>query len=246
MSLLVNHVGKTYKQGFINTKTTEALKNVSFSVNEGTVLAIIGQNGAGKTTLIKCILSLLRPDKGDILFNDLKIEDVIREGNLGYMPENLQFPDMITFIEYLSDIMILRGKCIHEYQEKLDNLIRRFFLSEHINKHISEYSKGTIKKIAFIQAILHQPKLLILDEPTDGLDPISRRVLLNEVTEVKKAGGIVLITTHILSDLNLIADKVIVLQNGNIIKEEDTNNITTSLDDWYLKTLIENGGIDLS
>ena len=245
MSLNVIHIGKTYKNGIINSKMTKALIDASFSVDSGTVLAIIGQNGAGKTTLIKCILNLIHPNTGEINFDDLKIDEIIRDGDLGYMPENLQFPEMITFKEYLSDIMILRGKDISCYQERLEDLIIKFYMSEHINKRISEYSKGTIKKIAFIQAILHQPKLLILDEPTDGLDPVSRRVLLNEVIEVKKAGGIVLITTHILSDLNLIADKVIVLQKGSIIKKEDIKNIDSSLDDWYLNTLVENGGMKL-
>jgi len=245
MSLNINHIGKTYKHGMINTRFTQALIDVSFFAPNGSILAVIGQNGAGKTTLIKCILNLLHPDIGDINFDDKTIDDIIREGNLGYMPENLHFPDMITFKEYITDIMILRGKNINVYKERFDRLVDKLFLTDHINKNMSEYSKGTMKKVAFIQAVLHQPKLLVLDEPTDGLDPVSRRVLLNELIEIKQAGGIVLITTHILSDLELIADKVVVLQKGTIIKEEILSKIETSLDDWYLNTLIENGGMNL-
>ena len=99
-----------------------------------------------------------------------------------------------------------------------------------------------MKKATFIQAIVHSPQLLVLDEPTDGLDPVSRRMLLNEILEIKKNGGTVIITTHILSDLAIVADKIVFLQNGKVICETKMNQINGSLDDWYLEKTMQYGG----
>ena len=243
MSLLISNVSKAYKNGITKPKTTQALRSVSVSVNQGKIVALIGQNGAGKTTLIKCILNLVKFDSGTITFEDELIEDLIKKGQLGYMPEGINLPDMITLKEYIFDLMILRGLKLEEHMERLNCLIDRFYLIHHIEKKFSEYSKGTLKKAAFIQAMIHKPRLLILDEPTDGLDPVSRRALLNELLEVKNNKGLVIISTHILSDLEMIADEVIVLQEGNIVKHVLMKEISESLDDWYLKTILESGGM---
>ncbi|HPG92545.1 MAG TPA: ABC transporter ATP-binding protein [Clostridia bacterium] len=243
MSLNITNVSKTYKGGLWKNGT-QALCDVDFTLNNGKTLALIGQNGAGKTTLIKCVLNLLYPDKGKITFDESEIELLIKNGELGYMPESMRFPDMITLKEYVSDLMDLRGKKFGDYQERFNELVDKFYMTPHINKVFSKYSKGTMKKAAFIQAILHNPKLLVLDEPTDGLDPVSRRILLNEVTKIKQSGGTVIITTHILSDLQIVADEVIVLQKGVLIKHSQMNEIKGSLDDWYIETLLKNGGLE--
>jgi ABC-type multidrug transport system ATPase subunit len=245
MSLIVDNISKTYRSGLFFHDKVEALKNVSFTQKTGTVLALIGQNGAGKTTLIKCILDFIRPDTGSVAMSGCRIKDIIKKGQVGYMPELLQFPNMITLDEYLTDLMILRGKRKEEYCELYDALIEKFYMGEHIDKSISQYSKGTKKKAAFLQAILHKPKLLILDEPTDGLDPVSRRALLNEVNSIKKSGCTVIITTHLLSDLSMVSDKIIVLQCGRLISETYLESIQGSLDDWYLQTIFEQGGMGI-
>ncbi len=244
MSLVINNLSKTYKNGIIKRNGNKALRNINMEIKNGEVLALIGQNGAGKTTLIKCILGFLNPDEGEVLLNLKSMQSAISEGNLGYMPETLSYPKYITLKEYINDLMILRGKDINKYNDVLENLINKFYMKEHINKTISKFSKGTQKKASFIQSIIHSPKILILDEPTDGLDPVSRKTLLNEVLELKNKGSIVIITTHILQDINTVADRVIALQNGSIIKDDMLCEINESLEDWYFNLLIENGGLD--
>lgn len=245
MSLIVNHVSKTYQSGIWNVKKVYALKDVSFSLESGSVLALVGQNGAGKTTLIKCMLDFIRTETGSITIDGSGIKKLIQDCQVGYMPERLLFPSRITLSEYISDLMVLRGKSEDEYQELFDTYIQKFYMTKHMNTSVEHFSKGTTKKAAFIQAVLHQPNLLILDEPTDGLDPVSRRALLNEINELKKAGSTVIITTHLLSDISLVADEVIVLQNGCVVRQASVSEISSSLDDWYLQTVFEQGGMEL-
>jgi len=244
MKVDVKELEKVYKIGIFKRRITQAISEVTFSLDEGTILALVGQNGAGKTTLIKCILNLIKSDDGTITINDQLVQDFIKSRQVGYMPEKLDFPKMITLREYITDLMILRGWQPSEYEKQLQYYVDKFYLTKHMDKRLSEYSKGTMKKVAFIQAIIHKPKLIILDEPTDGLDPVSRRTLLKEILEIKKNKGIAIISTHILSDLAMIADEVIMLQDGRIVSRETIKNIKTSLDDWYLNEVYKSGGMD--
>lgn len=245
MSLVVNNVGKTYRRGIWRYKEILALKDITFSLEQGKVLALLGQNGAGKTTLIKCLLNFLKVDTGTIRINGQNIETLINLCKVGYMPEKLQFSPKITIKEYISDLMILRGKNDTEYLNDLSELISEFYLEDHLQKKLETFSKGTAKKVAFIQAILHKPELLILDEPTDGLDPVSRRVLLNKINFLKRQGCTVVITTHLLSDISFVADQLIVLQKGQIIENVEAGKLNSSVDDWYLNVIMNHGGMNL-
>ena len=243
MSLQISNVKKQYRGEQIGKKNL-VLKGVDYELENGQVLAIVGQNGAGKSTLIKCILSFLKPDEGSITMNGMQIEEVIKRGKVGYMPEAFTGPEIISVRQYMEDLLILRGLNPNDYKERLEELTERFFMKKHLEKPFSRCSKGTVKKVIFLQSILHNPTLLVLDEPTDGLDPVSRRIMLNEIRKVKEDGGTVIITTHLLSDLSLVSDKVIVLQGGRIIADADCKDLSSSLDDWYFETLMKNGGID--
>lgn len=244
MSLNVEHINKSYKSGWIKDEKIFSLNDVSFTLEKGKILALIGQNGAGKTTLIKCMLNLLHPDSGTILSGGNTIEQMIEKGSLGFMPDSLKFPDMITLKEYITDLMVLRGKRFSDYEEDFYQLADKLYMTKHLDKLITQYSKGTMKKAAFIQAVIHRPELLILDEPTDGLDPVSRRILLKELLNMKENGSTIVIATHLLSDISMIADEVVVLQNGYVIKKSNRTDIKCSLDDWYLQTILENGGME--
>lgn len=244
MSLDLKNIDKTYRSGFGSHNDCIALSDVSFSIPSGSVLALIGQNGAGKTTLIKCLMEFIHLDRGEIRFNENKIGELKQNNQIGYMPETVRFPGLITLKEYIDDLLVLRGLKIEDYQQHYSRLIQALNMAKHEEKILTQCSKGTMKKAAFIQAVLHCPALLVLDEPTDGLDPVSRRALLNEVSEMKRNGSTVIITTHLLSDLSLVADQVVVLQNGRLIQDIPYTQIETSLDDWYLQTLLEHGELD--
>ena len=242
MTLMISDVSKSYKNNFFSLKKNRALSGINLEIESGSVLALVGQNGAGKTTLIKCLLNFIRPDTGRFQFDGYPISEMIKNGKLGYMPESLKYDSMFTMNEYISDLMILKGYSMCEYDERFNHLLSEFQMSKYLDKPLKNYSKGNMKKATFIQAIVHSPQLLVLDEPTDGLDPVSRRMLLNEILAIKKNGGTVIITTHILSDLAIVADKIVFLQNGKVICETKMNQINGSLDDWYLEKTMQYGG----
>lgn len=134
MSLIVENVSKAYESGIWKIKKLRVLCDISFSLKEGRVLALIGQNGAGKTTLIKCILGFVRPDSGTIAMDGKAIRSLIETGNIGYMPEKLRFPDRMTFSEYIEDLMVLRGK--ESYQALYNDYVQKFFMEEHTEKRL--------------------------------------------------------------------------------------------------------------
>lgn len=220
MSLKVCNLKKTIKGKKI-------LDNVSFEIGQGKIYALIGQNGSGKTTTIKCILNFFKANSGSISFNGENITNLINEGFIiGYSPEILLFPKSITLHTYLYDIGILKGVNSRYLKDRILELTELFDLSEYSHKNILNFSKGMKRKIAFIQSLLYEPKLLILDEPTDGLDPVSRRKVLDYIKILSSNGTSILITSHILSDLEKVCDNVGVLYEGTIIDEINVHNHT--------------------
>lgn len=217
MSLTVENLSKKYNSLLRKSKNT--VENLSFTIDDGQVYALIGQNGVGKTTTIKCILKYIKMDAGKILVDSEDIETLMCMNKVGYLPENLIFPNIISLEEFLFDLCILRGMDKVIAKQKIEELTTRFKLHDVLGKNINKFSKGMKKKVGYIQAIINDPKILILDEPTDGLDPISRKDVLNSIREIANNGNIVLITSHLLSDLNLICDRVGLMNEGKLISE---------------------------
>lgn len=217
MSLLIEDLCKKYELSI--KKSKYIVNGLNFTVNEGEIYSLIGQNGAGKTTTIKCILKLIKKDKGRVLVDDMDIDYLMKDSRVGYLPENLTYPSIVSLEEFLFDLCVLKGMGKQIAQQRIEELTLQFGLADSRKKSISKFSKGMKRKAGFIQAIINQPKILILDEPTDGLDPVSRKLVLNSIREFADRGNMVLITSHILSDLNLISDKVGLIDGGRIISE---------------------------
>lgn len=221
-------------------KGKKILDNLSFEIDEGKIYALIGQNGSGKTTTIKCILNFSKANSGTITFNGEKIKTLINEGfEIGYSPEVLLFPKSITLYTYLYDIGILKGVSIKYLKDRILELTELFYLSEYLNKNILNFSKGMKRKVAFIQSLLYEPKFLILDEPTDGLDPVSRRKVLDYIKDLSSKGTSILITSHILSDLEKVCDNVGVLYQGTIIDEINVHSYSVYKDVSDVKLTLE-------
>lgn len=217
MSLTVENIFKKY--GSMVRKSKYIIEDLSLNIEEGQVYALVGQNGAGKTTTIKCILKYIRMDKGIVKVNNKDIEKLMEINKVGYLPENLIYPSSITLKEFLFDICVLRGMNRDVAMSKIEELTLYFGLKDVINKNINKFSKGMKRKIGYIQAIINEPKVLILDEPTDGLDPISRKQVLKSIREIADKGNIVMITSHILADLGLISDKIGLIEGGRLVSE---------------------------
>lgn len=192
----------------------KALDNVSAACNAAECVALIGPNGSGKTTLIKCILGMVVPDSGNILFNKKNISHQwhYRE-QIGYMPQIGRYPDNMTIgqvIEMMKDIRQNKSGCD-------ETLIENFDLKGMYGKRMRTLSGGTRQKVSASLAFLFNPQVLILDEPTAGLDPLSSEILKEKIIEEKKKGKLILITSHVLSELDDLVSQVIYMQDGKLI-----------------------------
>lgn len=191
----------------------EVLKNISFNVDSGKVTAIVGPNGSGKTTIIKSILGLVKPNRGDILINNKSIlgEHLYRK-KIGYMPQAASFPDNLTVREVIKMICDLRSLDI----EPSPKLINALNLSPEMNKQIKNLSGGNKQKVSAVISLMFNPSIIILDEPTAGLDPVSSNNLKEIIIEERKNNKAIILTSHIMSEIEELADNIIFLIDGKI------------------------------
>jgi Cu-processing system ATP-binding protein len=192
----------------------QALDAVDLRLQTGRAIALIGPNGSGKTTLIKCLLGMVMPDRGSITFRDKDIRnDFSYRADIGYMPQIGRYPDNMTvgqLIAMMKDIRRSAGLSPDE------DLIRDFGLPPLFHKRMRSLSGGTRQKVSACLAFLFDPAVLVLDEPTAGLDPVSSSVLKDKIDSEIAKGKLVLITSHILSELDDLVDEVVYLQDGRI------------------------------
>lgn len=192
----------------------QALSDINAEFNKGQVISLIGPNGSGKTTLIKCILGLVRPDEGTIYFNDLSIEGKVDyRKDIGYMPQIGRYPDNMKIGQLFKML-----KNIRKIEKPVDEeLYFKFKLDTLLNKPMRTLSGGTRQKVSAALAFLFDTDILILDEPTAGLDPISSEILKGKIIAEKEKGKLILITSHILSDLEELTTDVLYLQDGKLM-----------------------------
>ena len=190
----------------------EVLDSVSLTIDEKGIFAILGPNGSGKTTLIKSILGMVIPQSGEILLNGKSIKGQWEYRNdINYLPQIAQFPDNLKVLELIGMIKNLRPK-----PGKDDELIKLFKLEPHLNKKLGNLSGGTKQKVNLVLTFMFDSPILILDEPTTGLDPVSLIHLKELIRKEKAAGKTILITTHIMDFVETMADEIVFLLEGNI------------------------------
>jgi Cu-processing system ATP-binding protein len=192
---------------------TPVLQGVDAIVRRGRVTALIGPNAAGKSTLLKCVLGLVRPDAGAIMLDGVRVTaDPAYRGAIGYMPQRAPFPDHLTGEEVLSLLRGVRGQ-----DAALDfELIDRFGLGSEMRKRVHVLSGGTRQKLNAVVTYLFRPSFVILDEPSAGLDPIANRILKQKVQDTARTGVTHVITSHVLSELEELADDVLFLTDGRV------------------------------
>lgn len=216
----------------------KALDNVSVTCNKGECIALIGPNGCGKTTLIKSILGMVVSDSGFITFNGKNIKHhwQYRE-NIGYMPQIGRYPENMTIGQVLDMMTDIRGK----KGAKLDeDLIHAFGLKEMLPKRMRTLSGGTRQKVSAALAFLFDPEVLILDEPTAGLDPVSSEILKEKIIAEKNKGKLVLITSHVLSELDDLITQVIYMQDGKLCFHKSIRDLKADTGEEKLSRAIAN------
>jgi ABC-2 type transport system ATP-binding protein len=193
----------------------EAVKDISFEVNKGEVLGFIGPNGAGKSTTMRMLTGFIPISKGEISIGGFNIDDASIDAKkiMGYLPESAPLYSNRTVKEFLNYIAELRGFSGVEKKEKVQLAIKKCFLEPVANQIIETLSKGYKHRTCFAQAILHDPDVLVLDEPTDGLDPNQKREVRKLIKDMGQDKAII-ISTHILEEIEAVADRVILISNG--------------------------------
>jgi ABC-2 type transport system ATP-binding protein len=213
--LEVRELYKTFRLGFFR-KRVEAVRGVSFEVRQGETFGLLGPNGAGKTTSIKSILRLITPDRGNIqLFGGpLGLESMRR---IGYMPENPYVYQYLRAPEFLDLCGRLLGMNAVERARRTEQMLALVGLSHATDRPIGRFSKGMMQRVGLAQALLHDPELLILDEPMSGLDPIGRKQVRDIIVEQRKRGKTLIFTSHVLSDVELLCDRIAIVQRGQVV-----------------------------
>jgi ABC-2 type transport system ATP-binding protein len=218
---------KTYVEGLFRNKRQEALKGVSLRVERGEIFGLLGGNGAGKTTFIKTLLGIIRKTSGEAKLLGFPAGDRRGRKLVGYLPENLRVPRHLTgftALEYYGNLSNVPTSVI---RQKRGDLLEKVGLAARAKDPVRTYSKGMLQRLGLAQAMLHDPDLYILDEPTDGLDPLARSQVRGYLTELKQAGKTVFLNSHILQEVELICDRVAILDRGNLKRVAHVAEITS-------------------
>jgi len=205
---------KTYRSGLFRCRKVEALQGVSFDVQPGEIFGLLGPNGAGKTTLIKVLLGLVKRSGGKANVLDLPAGDRRGRMRIGYLPENHRIPRYLTGNTALEYYGQLSHMPLSEIRSKRGELLDSVGLGKWGTATVASYSKGMLQRLGLAQAMLHDPELLILDEPTDGVDPAGRAGIRDTLFSLKDRGKTIFLNSHLLQELELVCDRVAILQKG--------------------------------
>ena len=214
-AIRTEHLSKTYGSGF-NREATTALQGLNLEVREGEIFGFLGPNGAGKTTTIHLLLNLMRPTSGQAFLFDRPVTETDIHRRLGYLPESVNLHDYYTGRALLNFYAELGGVPAGNRSARINELLKLMKLEEAADKRVAKYSKGMAQRLGFAQALLHYPDLLILDEPTASLDPVGRKEFRDILLDLKHRGKTVFISSHILSEVETICDRVAILQKGEL------------------------------
>jgi ABC-2 type transport system ATP-binding protein len=212
--LVFENVGKTFNK---NGEAIHALRGVSFNVGEGEVFGFVGPNGAGKSTLIKVMLDVIREYEGEVHIHGLNAREARARQGVAYLPESPSLYEQFTPLEILRAGLSMYGIKHKDADAWCMQWLERFSVAQNAKRRIRELSKGNVQRVALAHAMAVQPKLLVLDEPLSGLDPVGRKDVVDILTEYKQQGGAIFFTSHVLHDVERIADRFGFINKGELL-----------------------------
>jgi ABC-2 type transport system ATP-binding protein len=216
------NVTKTFSNGL---KKRAALNDLTLSINHGEVFGFLGPNGAGKSTTIKLLLNFIRPDVGEIRVKDSLVGRDRYLDCIGYLPEVPCFYENLTAVEILNFSGRVSGIPKHDLEHKAHDILKRLRLDHAKTWQIRTYSKGMKQRLGFAVALIHDPEIFILDEPMSGLDPMGRHLITDVILELKEKGKTVFFSSHILSDVEKLCNRIAILNKGNQLFAGEIGNV---------------------
>ncbi len=224
---------KVYSSSFGKRKV-EALTNLTLNISAGTIFGLLGPNGAGKTTLIKVLLGITFPTAGSAKILDEDISGYKMKYKIGYLPENHKYPSYLSGGSVLQFFGKLSGIENVTLNKRIDELLEVVQLSKWKKTKVRNYSKGMMQRLGLVQALINDPELIFLDEPTDGVDPIGRKEIRDILIELKNKGKTIFLNSHLLSEVEMITDRVGILNKGKLLREGDVKEMTRNKEEYKI------------
>jgi len=233
-------VTKEFKSGFRGR--VRALDNVNLSVNSGEIFGLLGPNGAGKTTLVKILLGLVFPGSGSVRLFDTDVKDHRIRSRAGYLPENPGFPPYLTGRQVMELYGSLAGVDSEIRSNKTDELLNILNMDMHAGRKVTTYSKGMVQRLGLAQTLIHDPDIIFLDEPTDGVDPIGRRDIREVLIRLKNSGKTIFLNSHLLSEVEMICDSVAIMDKGRIVASGNLDDLNSDSNHYRISCPDMNAG----
>jgi ABC-2 type transport system ATP-binding protein len=225
-ALSVSSLSKTYRTGLLRRSTVQALDGISLTVEEGAIFGLLGPNGAGKTTLVKILLGLVRPSGGTARLFDRPAGTPAARHRIGFVPENHRFPGFFTATQTLHAYGRLADVPRAERTRRIPELLNRLALDGRGDTKVKTFSKGMLQRLGLAQALLNEPDLLFLDEPTGGVDPVGRRAIRDIVLELRDEGKTIFLNSHLLSEVEKVCTQIAILRDGTLVRRGSVEELT--------------------
>lgn len=220
--------------------TQKAVDDISLSIEQGQIFGLLGPNGAGKTTLIRMITGIFYPDEGNIIFDGKKFDPIKDIAHIGYMPEERGLYKKMKIGEQTLYLAQLKGLTKSEATRKIKEWFNRFDMDTWWNKKVEDLSKGMSQKLQFVTTVLHEPKLIILDEPFSGLDPVNTNLIKDEIYNLSKRGATIIFSTHRMEQVEEICDHIVLVNKGKKILDGTVQKIKQDFKENLFRIRFEN------
>lgn len=238
--IIVSNLTKVYKST-LKSRNVTALQNFSLTVPEGTIFGLLGPNGAGKTTLVKVLLSIVFATEGEARIFGEPVTNYRVRRRVGYLPENHKFPLYLTGEGLLKFVAKINGYDDKNLSSRIDELLSIVRMTKWKRTKIKKYSKGMMQRLGLAQALINNPDLIFLDEPTDGVDPIGRKEIRDILIDLKNQGKTIFLNSHLLSEVEVVTDSVAILNKGELIEQGTVEELTSAKEVYEvaLETAVE-------
>lgn len=217
MEIIINKVCKSFKE-------KKVLDNIALKVKSGEILCLLGPSGAGKTTLVRLIIGALASDSGEIIIDGLKMPNLKLMTKVGFMPQNDGLYEDLSAVDNLMFFGGLYGMKGKKLKSRINEVLKLMNLTEHKDRLVSNYSGGMKKRLSLAVALLHKPELLLLDEPTVGIDPVLRKTIWEQFNKLKEENVAIIVTTHVMDEAEK-CDRTALIYNGKLIYDDKTENL---------------------